>query len=285
MHNERWVHQPAFWLELFILANISFLAFDIYVAHSINAFAERIEWLPIFFSAVATLVLLLAFPKSPVQLTAGWRRMAGLAVGFTSIALGIAGMIFHLESQFFAALSIKSLVYTAPFIAPLAYTGVGFLIVLNRMVPIHTLEWEDWALLFATGGVVGNFILALCDHAQNGFFRWDEWIPVYCSAMVTGLLIANLASPDKANKPFLTICLLGLALQAGVGLLGFYYHGAANLAAEAGGLRDRFLYGAPLFAPLLLPNISLLALIAFWSQARRLNTQDRKLKPLVARPR
>jgi hypothetical protein len=33
-------------------------------------------------------------------------------------------------------------------------------------------------VLLALGGFVGNLGLSLLDHAQDGFFRWTEWIPV-----------------------------------------------------------------------------------------------------------
>ena len=48
-------------LEYFILLNISFLAIDIYIAHSINAFAHWAEWIPFYFSVVTPLVLLIGW--------------------------------------------------------------------------------------------------------------------------------------------------------------------------------------------------------------------------------
>src|SRR5271157_5447255 len=49
----------------------------------------------------------------------GWRqrlaRTIGLAVGWGSIAVGIAGLLWHLEGDFFQEQTIKNLVYTAPF--------------------------------------------------------------------------------------------------------------------------------------------------------------------------
>lgn len=52
-------------------------------------------------------------------------RWLGMAVGWESIVVGVAGLLIHLESQFFASQTIKNLVYTAPFVAPLAYGGSG----------------------------------------------------------------------------------------------------------------------------------------------------------------
>jgi hypothetical protein len=53
-----------------------------------------------------------------------------------------------------------------------------------------------------------------------------------------------------------------------VGVLGFALHVAADLRAPAASLWDRFLYGAPLFAPLLFANLALLAALGLWALAR-----------------
>ena len=75
-------------LEYFASLNISFLAIDIYVAHSVNAFAHWAEWIPFYFSVAAPLVLLMG------------RRgvLAGYLVGYGCIAIGILGLLLHLES-------------------------------------------------------------------------------------------------------------------------------------------------------------------------------------------
>ncbi len=40
-------------VDLFVLANIAFLALDIYIAHNVNNFANPLEWVPFVFSVVA----------------------------------------------------------------------------------------------------------------------------------------------------------------------------------------------------------------------------------------
>ena len=111
-----------------------------------------------------------------------WRDVGHL-VGWCAIAIGLIGVVLHLDSRFFHERTIKSLVYAAPFAAPLAYTGLGLLLVMNRMVDRRSEEWPRWVLLMGLGGFVGNFIFSLTDHAQNGFFHWTEWIPVVSSAL------------------------------------------------------------------------------------------------------
>ena len=46
--------------ELFLLANISFLAVDVAIAHSTDAFEQRAEWVPVAFSLLAAATLLVA---------------------------------------------------------------------------------------------------------------------------------------------------------------------------------------------------------------------------------
>jgi hypothetical protein len=58
--------------------------------------------------------------------------------------------------------------------------------------------------------------------------------------------------------------------QAAVGLLGFYYHTAANLRGPAPSRFDNFVYGAPALAPLLFPNLVLLTLLGLWVLRRHL---------------
>jgi hypothetical protein len=83
--------------------------------------------------------------------------------------------VLHLDSRFFDERTIRSLTYAAPFAAPLAFTGLGLLLILNRLVAADSAEWAHWVLLLALGGFIGNFVFSLTDHAQNGFFNPVEW--------------------------------------------------------------------------------------------------------------
>ena len=174
--SEPWWKQPQLWVEVFATANLGFLVFDIYLAHSVNQFRNRAEYIPLLFSAGAPVVLLIAL----------WQRtrrpllsnVLGQIVGWMAVAVGIAGVVFHLESHFFLERTIRSLTYSAPFAAPLAYAGLGLLLVMNRMVDSRSVEWAQWVLLLTLGGFFGNFIFSLTDHAGNGFFRRVEWVPV-----------------------------------------------------------------------------------------------------------
>lgn len=253
-----WWLRPQLWVEFFVIANIGFLTFDIYLAHSVNQFNDRAEYIPLFLSAVAPPILLVALALRG-RWPAVWKDL-GYLVGWGAILVGLTGVLLHLESQFFYERTIRSLTYSAPFAAPLAYTGLGFLLILNRMVSTEKSEWAQWILFFALGGFFGNFVFSLTDHAGNGFFRAIEWTPVVASAFAVGFLSIPLLMP--VSRRYLAVCIVLVLLEALVGVWGFVLHTAANLRGPSIHPFENFVYGAPPLAPLLFPNLMVLALIA-----------------------
>jgi hypothetical protein len=264
--SERWWAQPQLWAEAFAIVNIGFLTFDIYLAHSVNSFRSRAEFIPLYFSAIAPLFLLLALAlrgRSP-----RFWKWTGLVIGGAAILVGLTGVILHLESHFFYERTIRSLTYSAPFAAPLAYAGLGFLLVLNRMVDPDTLEWAQWVLLLTLGGFVGNFIFSLTDHAENGFFYPLEWVAVVASAIAVGILTVPLVT--RVSREFLNLVAAILLLEAVIGTWGFILHAEGNLRGPSVHPFDNFIYGAPPMAPLLFPNLMVLGMIAVWQWRQRL---------------
>jgi hypothetical protein len=241
------------------------------LAHSLNAFAHWAEWIPFVFSLAAPALLVVAMllggairpPRftgegtldAPQRLS----RAIGVLVGVASIVIGVAGLIYHLESQFFAEQTLRNLVYTAPFAAPLAYSGLGLLVLLNRLVPDEPSEWARWVVLLALGGWIGNFALSLADHAQNAFFYWAEWIPVVASAAAIGTL--SVAVVEYQNRPFLRLCIGLMFVEIVVAVAGWLLHLAAILRSPMNDVWERLLNSAPLFAPLLFADLALLACI------------------------
>lgn len=246
-------------LELFVFSNFAFLSLDIYVAHSINRFRHWAEWIPFWFSIAAAVVLLPGILRC-LRRGDDWKPAPiGWAVGALAIVVGIAGMFWHLDSHFFSGQTLRNLVYAAPFAAPLAYAGLGFLLLANRMLERRSLAWAQWVFFLSLGGFFGNFVLSLLDHAQNGFFSTMEWIPVAASGLAIGTMVVALARPhDRIHLRFVWLV---LAIEIVVGVAGFGFHLMANLGGPSG-LRENFLYGAPIFSPLLFPNLALLAGIA-----------------------
>jgi hypothetical protein len=245
---------------------MAFLGVDIFFAHSENSFARRVEWLPLYFSFATAPVLLLALVAKQLRQRLELWRTLGYVVGATAVVMGLAGVVFHLDSQFFHERTLVSLTYAAPFVAPLAYAGLGLLLILNRMVDAASPEWAQWLLLLTLGGFFGNFILSLTDHAEDGFFRAAEWIPVISSGFAVAFLLLPLFT--RVTRRYLRVCGGVLLLQASVGLLGFVYHGLADLGGPSKNLFDNLINGAPPFAPLLFPNLTLLGVISLWALAR-----------------
>jgi hypothetical protein len=215
-------------VELFAVANFAGLVGDIFLAHSENHFRHGAEYIPLVFSVAATDAL--------------------------------ADVIFHLDSRFLYERTIQSFTYAAPFAAPLAYTGLGLLLIANRLLDPNAREWSEWILLLALGGFVGNFVFSLTDHPQNGFFHSAEWIPVVASACAIGCLIV----PFLVDVPpaYVRLSVAVLAGEALVGLLGFGLHALADLGQSTPTVFEKILRGAPPMAPLLFVNLSILAAIA-----------------------
>jgi len=258
--NKRWWLDPQLWVELFALVNVGFLTFDIYLAHSVNQFRARAEYIPLFFSAIAPLFLIVGLALRS-RWPAVWKDL-GYLVGWVAIIVGLTGVVLHLESHFFYERTLRSLTYSAPFAAPLAYTGLGFLLVMNRMVNPESLEWAQWVILFTLGGFIGNFVFSLMDHAGNGFFFPLEWVPVVASAIAVGFLTVPLLM--RISRSFVDLCAAVLILEAGVGLWGFVLHASANLHGPSVHPFQNFVYGAPPMAPLLFPNLMVLGIIGLW---------------------
>jgi hypothetical protein len=259
-----WRSDPQLWVEGFVLLNFAGLIGDIFLAHSTNHFRRPSEYVPLYFSIGATLTLAAIVPLRR-RYPALWRDVGHL-VGWTGIGVGLVGVLLHLDSRFFFERTIESLTYAAPFAAPLAYAGLGLLLIANRLVDSESPEWAYWILLLALGGFIGNFVFSLTDHAQNGFFNPVEWLPVVSSALAIGFLLVPFLMRVSYQYWSLTATVLGL--QAVVGLIGFGFHAAAILRQPAPTLFERVLSGAPPMAPLLFPNLVVLALIALTVASR-----------------
>ena len=249
-----------------MLLNFGGLAPDIFLAHSENHFRRPSEYVPLAFSVAAAALLAIVVPLRH-RWPAAWRDIGHL-VGWLAIAVGLAGVMLHLDSRFFDERTIRSLTYAAPFAAPLAYTGLGLLLIVNRMVEAEHAEWAQWILLLALGGFVGNFVFSLTDHAQNGFFNSAEWIPVVSSAFAIGFLVVPFVI--SVSAAYLRLCAVVLGAQAFVGLIGFGFHLEADLHRPGANLFEQVLSGAPPLAPLLFPNLVVLGCIALWAMSRPL---------------
>ncbi len=252
---------PARVVEWFVVANFAFLGGDILVAHQENSFDRPAEWVPVVFSGLATLALLpMAFGKRATL----W-RVVDRIVAVGAVLVGLTGMILHLKSAFFQEETLQNLVYSAPFLAPLAYVGVGLLLLLVRLEAPESPVFGWWVVLLALGGFVGNFGMALLDHAQNGLFHWTEWVAVVSAAFAASFLFVVLLRGEPA---FIRMTYGVLGLQIVVGVVGFALHVIADLGRRALPFGQRFVFGAPAFAPLLFADLAFLAALGLWALSR-----------------
>jgi len=260
LQNRRWWADPVFYVEVFVILNLGILTLDIYLAHSLNDWRREAEYIPLFFSAIAPVILAIGLALRP-QWPAVWKDL-GYLVGWAAIIIGFTGVILHLDSSFFYERTIKSLTYSAPFAAPLAYTGLGFVLLVDRMVDANSIEWARWIVFLTLGGFVGNFVFSLADHAENGFFYHTEWAPIIAAGIAIGFLVVPLVM--RVSASFLLLCGLVLLLEAGVGVWGFVLHAERNLEGPSVHAFANFIYGAPPLAPLLFPNLVILGIIGLW---------------------
>jgi hypothetical protein len=189
-------------------------------------------------------------------------------VGWCSVVIGIAGLVLHLESQFFQRWTLASLVYAAPSAAPLAYTGIGLLLIMNRSVDADGLEWPLWVIFLALGGFVGNFIFSVTDHGAKRILpsqRMDSGLQ-----QRTGRRF-HVCPIGHPGEPIVCACLCGAHAVSSSGRLGgIGLHLHADVHGVGPTLFDRIVYGAPVFAPMLFPDLVLLASIGLWVLYRRL---------------
>jgi hypothetical protein len=249
-----------------VLFNFAGLVGDIYLAHSANHFRRSSEYVPLYFSGAAAAVLAVLLLSNVRGRVSAW-RYGGYLVGWLAVGVGLTGVVLHLDSSFFAEWTLRSLTYAAPFAAPLAYTGLGLLLIVNRMVDPGSADWARWVLWLALGGFAGNFVFSLTDHAMNGFFYRAEWIPVVSSAFAVSFLA--MVFVVDVGPPYLLVCAGVLLIQAVVGLAGFLLHASAVFRQPDATLFEKILSGAPPMAPLLFPNLAVLGLIGLAALAQR----------------
>jgi hypothetical protein len=249
-------------VDAFALVNFAFLILDIYLAHSSNAFRRPAEWAPVYFSLFASGAMAVAIVlRVRLGSTQAWNDL-GHFVGWVAIAVGVAGVVLHLDSQFFWEKTLSSLTYAAPFAAPLAYTGLGLLVIMNRLVPPASIEWAEWILMLTLAGFFGNFVLSLTDHASNGFFNALEWLPVISAAVAFAFLLTPFLV--RVTRLFLGVIAAVLGAQIIVGLIGFVFHMWSSLHGTSRTVFENVVSGAPPMAPMLFPNLAILGLYGLW---------------------
>jgi predicted ABC-type exoprotein transport system permease subunit len=100
---------------------------------------------------------------------------------------------------------------------------------------------------------------------------------VIASALAVGFLVVPLIL--RVNRGYFAICSAVLALQVVLGFAGSALHLQADLQATGQNLFDRIVHGAPVFAPLLFPNLAVLAGIGLWVLAWKHSSDNGSIRP------
>ena len=123
-------------LEAFVLASFAFLVLDVFLAHSVNDFRYRAEWIPFVFSMAATLLLAAALPgRRAIRGSCAYG--AGIVVGAGSIALclHVAADVNGLSASLY-----ENFVHGAPVFAPLLFVDLAVLAAIGLAAPTG----DDW---------------------------------------------------------------------------------------------------------------------------------------------
>jgi hypothetical protein len=267
------------WMLLFMAVNMLFLGVDTYLAHSTSGAIRSFEWIPIIFSPVAGILLLVAgfiALRNRPQAT-----VIGFSVFMTTILVGLLGTYFHLHRALQPGLAIGEqlpfLVWAPPVMGPLEFCLIGWLgasaiwleepLDSGRLILLakRTLQFpysKTRAYFLMVGiGFLTCLVSSTIDHAHTGFI--DPWLIIPLTAGVLGTVVPIvLGFTDSPSRTDYLTYIVTMFLMMLVGVVGAVLHIRDDLASEGVIIVERFLRGAPLLAPLLYANFGLLGLIA-----------------------
>jgi hypothetical protein len=235
--------------------NFLFVGVDVLMAHSENN-VFRWALIPVIFSPVAVLAILalLIFRESAVV------RRAFTAVMWCGVGVGVAGTFFHLTGNATGGQdTLHSLMIEgSPIAAPIAFAGIAVFALATEHY--RGPDRRSRLLILAGLGFACAVVAAFLDHGRLGF------IPVYTLIpLVSGTLAAVSCfylARRRANPAETRIHLYLMALSVVVGLVGFGFHVAGDLAGTESIVWARLLYRNPVLGPLLFCDLALLGALS-----------------------
>lgn len=265
---------------LLIAVNLFFLGGETYLAHSISGTIVPREWIPILFGPLSGALLLVA------GLVARRRRMTANLIATlvfaASAVVGILGTVYHWARWVLPnaaageRFQVLLILYAPPLLAPATFALVGLMglsaawherpvdsgqLILPGGLWLHMpySKSQAYFLLVAAGTLI-TLISSVVDHALTHFENPWVWVPVVTGVFATAVFFALgfTAHPGRAD---LTTYTAAAALLLLTGAAGFGLHVWRNTYGLGGFVIERFIRGAPAFAPLLFANMGLFALI------------------------
>jgi hypothetical protein len=225
--------------------NFLFVGVDVLMAHSENGFF-RWALIPLVFSPIAVLAVLAV----SIFRTSTAVRRTFKAVMWCGVGVGLAGTLFHLTGN-----------------------ATGGQDTLHRLLVQGSPTTEHYAgadrrsrLLVLVGlGFLGAVAAAFLDHGRVSFIPTYTLIPLV-SGTVAALSCFYLAH-DRANPTDTQIHLYVMGLSVVVGLVGFGFHVAGDLAGTESIVWARLLYRNPVLGPLLFCDLALLGALSIMPES------------------
>jgi hypothetical protein len=256
------------------------LGVDTYMAHSISSTIRAGEWIPIFFGPAAGVLLLVAG-----LIALRRRQAANLIASFTflaSISVGILGSYFHLHRAILIdapagqQISALVLIYAPPLLGPLTFVLVailglsaaweenppesGRLSLLGNLRLAMPLSKTRAYFLMVALFILVTMLSSVLDHARTNFVNPWLWLPTLAGAFA---MFASfwMGALERLDRNDLLTFTAAMGLLIGVGLVGAVLHVLRDLPGQGSLLVERFIFGAPLMAPLLFANMGLLGVL------------------------
>ena len=244
-----------------ICFNFLFVGVDVLMAHSENN-VFRWALIPVVYSPLAVLAIaaLLVFRHSVVL------RRVFTAVMWGGVAVGVFGTFFHLTGNATGGPETlhRLVIEGSPVAAPIAFAGIA----------IYALASERYRgperrskLLVLTGlGFGAAVVAAFLDHGRLSFVPGYTLIPLV-SGTLAALSCLYLAS-HRTGPAETRLHLYVMALSVLVGLAGFGFHIAGDLAGTESIVWARLLYRNPVLGPLLFCDLALLGALSILPEGR-----------------
>lgn len=261
-------------LFLFVSMNLAFLIFDVWIAHSINAFRPVYEWIPILAAWPGIVTSFwMALSARPSRI-AQWLHAAAMLLG---IAVGVLGMAFHLQVAIAPAgpVSWAWIVFSAPVLAPLSFAGVslvGLVTMMREDPPDSGQLWftdqvrlqapisKTRHLLWLLGlGLLGAAATSFIDHGQYGYTLY-KWIPVVYG-LFAGSIVLGMAIVSRSERADEVVYLWAMLGSMVIGMMGFAFHLSRDMADTGTLTFQRMQSFAPIAAPMLFADLGLLGLL------------------------
>ncbi|MCD4733191.1 hypothetical protein K8R78_03010 [bacterium] len=238
----------------FIAVNYLLMSLDCTLVHWSAGFDHLGMYLAAGWPLLAALPFIF-FTFKPMKKTG---RGVAIGISLASVAVGIAGLAWHLLGQFFVSPSLTSLIYSAPILAPLGLTVLAIMTLAIIYPPPEGLTRR--LIGFMAFWMLGLMLLSLQDHAQNNFYEWGEWIPIIVGvfAMVVFGLYATFYKKMKNGNGLILTTTLALFITAAVGAV---MHLVAFFEATVP-LVQKLSQAAPPLAPTLFGDAAVFVLIA-----------------------